>query len=144
MKEVEDGFVRRKVDLKTMTWDDVKPTQEDWEKHNEWIDSIRNMDDIRRRVSGWSEETLNKKKPSIQMPVDHMSSRVMTSLVQFEKYKEEFIERFGDEGFWEETYIKSYGYSWKLNGSNRWHEHVRNGNEALHNFYAGTGNWTGD
>jgi len=144
MKEVEDGFVRRKVDLKTMTWDDIKPTQEDWEKHNEWIDRLRALSDVEKRVKGWTEERINKQKPSISMPIDHMSSRVMVNLMQFEKYKEDFIKKYGDEGFWEETYVKSYGYSWKLKGNNIWHNHVREGNEALHRFYAGTGNWTGD
>lgn len=144
MKETEDGHVRRKVTLKTMEWDDVKPTQEDWEKHNEWIEDIRAMDDIHRKVNGWTEERLNNKKPTIQMPIDHMASRVMNSLIQFEIYKEEFIKKYGDEGYWEETFVKSYGYSWKLKGSNKWHNHVREGNESLHRFYAGTGNWTGD
>lgn len=97
---------KNQVALIDATWDDVKPPEKD-PADKRWSPNYANM------------------------PFDAMSSLQINNEEQFNRWKDQFIKNWGDEG----TLVKWSQTSWKVEGNQKMDASIKRTAAAMDDFY---------
>jgi len=114
----EDLNEQKRIPLKDVKWEDVKPV-------------------IDPNAPKWKWQ-----KDSVDLPNDFMSSEQLKFEQGFERWKRDFIKRWGTDG----ELVETRPTYWKLEGNKEWDEAYERGSSAVSKYYSDkpSGGFTGD
>lgn len=92
-------------------------------------ESIDEINRVPIATATWDE--MDNGKESIQIPINFMSSRTVNGY-NFDEFIQEFIQEFGDEGYFVEKWNENMGRNeWVIEESPAWEEHDSSGQASM-------------